>query len=291
MSKVKGYLILTNWLIVIILILALGLVIGMTVSAFYHRNSVLAPYFAIAPQIWGMFVVVSFVLATTLTIIKNTLSVKEIYLSMAGVYSILLIIAIIALLRVQPVPNYFIQTVGNTQYKIPREYTKIQNHKSAVRLDMCIETLKGVYESSLRNCDYQIVLLSSEPIQKRASFELATFIKENQEFNLNSNKITVSNEATKYQLSKIDKLKSYTIASNNSKIIHLQINEQNELIRFVICRKFRVGTKKGYTCQHWVNTDQGILNYEFKETADFDLKNWQQRESRILNLISQWKIN
>ncbi|BAZ46512.1 hypothetical protein NIES4102_35480 [Chondrocystis sp. NIES-4102] len=210
---------------------------------------------------------------------------------MAGVYSILLIISAIIMFRIESVPSHFIQTVGETKYKVPREYTKIQNSESGFRIDICIETLIGIYERGRNNCDSQTILLSSEPIQTVASFELSSFIAENNYFNLDENKVTALAGAAKYQLNLNKDLKSYTIATDNFNKYHLQINEQNELIRFVSCRQFQVSGNKGYHCVHWVNTPQGILQYNLVATADFNLASWQKTEAKILNLISQWRIN
>lgn len=294
--KAKGYLLLANWLIVIILILAIWLIINMAVSAFYHPNGALAPYYAIAPQVWGMFVVVSLILAIALSICRNSLSVRGMYISMAGAYSVITIIATIAFFQIEPVPDYFIQSVGNTQYKIPREFTSMQNSESGVILKMCIETLEGIYARGISNCESNSVTLypyTSDSLQKGTPFELSYFFKNTDEFDIDGNRIILSDEATKYKIP-INGLRSYTISdrvSSRSKTIHLQINEQNELIRFVSCRQYKSGVNKRHICEHWVKTPEGILQYELEGTADFDLELWQQTERNILNLLSQWKVN
>lgn len=299
----KKYLILISWLVVLLLILALWLVIGFVVSAFYHPNYPAAPYYEMASMLWLPALAICFIFALILTIWRKRLSVRQMQRGIMGTYGGLLLIAALALITVEPVPAYFTHMVGDVQYQVPREFTSRQNRRNGVNLDICLETLTGIYSRGRGDCDYERVYLSrnvAETIRPKLVIFFSSFFEEIPEFNLEGNKVILLASAEQYRVKSSDRYKSYTFDRNQEKsfktttniyynLVHLQINEQNELVRFVGCRYNQYSGN--HYCQNWLRKSQGLLEYQSKGSADFNLELWQKTENSLLNLINQWKVD
>ena len=68
--KTKTYLLLANWIVFALLVLAVGIVINAAVSAFHHPNAPLAPYYAVLGKIWLVVATFSFLLTVILSIFR-----------------------------------------------------------------------------------------------------------------------------------------------------------------------------------------------------------------------------
>lgn len=291
--KIKGFLILVNWAVLIVLILSLGLVINIVVSAFYQPNGAFAHYYNEIPKIWGICFVISLLLAIGLSTFRKYFTARGMLMLMGTAYGILLVIATVQLIQVEPVPDHFIHSVGNVRYEVPREFTSSQDSKSGVRLLICLKTLKGIYDPDRGDCKYERVALSLDSLTRSTHHPLPLFFDRVNEFDLDGDKVILLEGAEGYQIQSTDKVRSYTIINDKRfySITHLQIDYQDGLTRFVSCRKFTSQGTEKHDCNHWVKTSQGILEYELKGSANFDLELWQKTDKNLLNLISSWRLD
>lgn len=288
---------LANWAIFAVLMCFAPKAIEAVVLSSYHPNAASSPYYQAAGDIWAMFTAGS-LLAATLSILGRRLSIERTWQSTRNVYGLLLLLALIRIILTKPVPAYFIQSFDGIDYRVPREFTSVQNLSSGLRLDICIDTLTGTYEKpSVENCDYSTVLVKSPSEDLSyfsALFAANDLFGEPAEFELDSDRLT-SLGLEKYRIESPDSLKSYAIITppdqrfnpTNSETfirssIHFQIDAQDKLVRFVECQS---------TCEQWVKTPQAALNYSYdpEGNPDFDLTRWNQTETNILNLITSWK--
>lgn len=300
--KAKGYPILINWGLFVVILLAIWPIILGNVSAFYHPNDVLAPYFLAAGKLWFLCVVVSFVAALLLTISRKSSSVKQLAINTSVVHGFLTVVSIATMISVEPVPDYFIQSVGDVDYRVPREFTSWQNTETGIDIDVCIETLAGIYSSNREGCDYDSVYLFEQSISEFRGPTIPLFFDTIEEFDLDGDRVIVQNGAEKYSLGSVNQLESYTVetlwnADNDlvhpwqSVPVHIQVDDEKELHRFVSCTKFQNSRSGLSSCKHFVKTDQGTLHYSLNEIPDFDLGRWQKTESNLLELMATWKVD
>lgn len=299
--KVKIILLILNWVAFIIIALQVGTIINMVVSTFYAPNAPSSPYFSAIGQIWLVSIVTSFFLSLLLMLSSGRLSTRKILSITTLVYGILMVYALISFFLVKPIPPYFIQSVGDAKYQVPSEFVFSSNqglprdNGVGLRIGVCLQTLKGIYSPESSKCRDQSVVLSIDSVYSNSEAQL--FFNQTKEFKLNGNQVVVLNSAKKYQAYSKDKLIGYTIdipwvsqawrseVQNIELPIHLLIDDRNELVRFVNC------DRKYEHCDHYIKTDKGTLYYRISDSINFDLKLWQATDRKLLNLISQWKVD
>ena len=303
----KSTLLFINWAIFILLIFCSWLIINLQVSAFYHPNSLLSPYSSAIAKIWIISLVTSFFLSTGLSLFSNSVSLQSMQKTTITVYGFLIILAIIVIILVKPVPKYFIHIVGEQKYQVPREFTSIQNSQSGMRLDICLENLKGIYDYSRGNCKYKYVSFSALPINKVAYVDVPLFFDTSEEFDINDGDQVIFLEGSEqYLVQTTNGISSYTIenvikksdlddnieqAKSFDVSTHFQVDSRDILVRFVRCREFRYRDITRNFCTHYVKTALAVLQYEIEGATDFNPENWQKTDHKLLNLISQWKID
>ena len=160
-----------------------------------------------------------------------------------------------------------------------------------MRIDLCIETLAGVYSGKRAGCDVDTVRLYPTPISEAWSLKRDIFFKDSEAFDLTNDQVIFRQGAEEYRIEAANNLKSYAILTSEEQppytvSIYFQVDEQDQLIRFVACPQYR---EAGW-CEHIVKTPDGVLVYDISEPKDFNIELWEQREQRLLSLIAQWKI-
>ncbi|MEO0769721.1 MAG: hypothetical protein AAFY72_09840 [Cyanobacteria bacterium J06649_4] len=248
MRDKKLLLVTINWLVFFILLLCLGNLFTSLILASYHPNSPRTPYVNAFAVIWLVSTVSTLLLGLIISskISKKT-SFKKLKKIVAFVYLLLLMFAAVTLISVQRIPTYSIQSIdnGNTQYHVPSVFLR-SNHdnRNALRLWMCLDDLTGYYDTRTNYCKIQEVNLSrSLSVQSIANANHSNFFKQSNEFNIDADQLDLGPGAEAYRVPGNSRLDWYSVYtswpdSENSlidRLIRFQINESNELARFVHC--------------------------------------------------------
>ena len=178
-----------------------------------------------------------------------------------------------------------------------------RNRDSGINIDVCMKTLVGIYDPNRGNCSYEPIYLNSQSIASIPQQTLSSFFDESQEFSLIDGKVVFLDGAEKHYLGSIAQLESYTVNAAwtwnepyytdrvYSDTVHFQVNNKDELVRFVSCTGEKDAETGLPTCTHLVETDRGTLSYRLDEEPSFDLERWQKTENDILSLIATWEAN
>ncbi|MEM0980592.1 MAG: hypothetical protein AAGH78_09980 [Cyanobacteria bacterium P01_H01_bin.58] len=298
----KKTIIILNWLISGTLFFCGMISFGSFVFAAYHPNDPKSPYILSFFFFSFLGASATFLWSVIISVGRKTMSTGETFKFSIFIYLSLCALAAILLLAIKPVPDYFIKSVGSQQYSVPSKFLMSgYDSGNSLRFWMCMEDLTGLYESGAKKCSAKEVTLMPES-KKLLVGGYPHFFEQVNEFDLDGNSVVFNEGSERYRIFSENGLTLYTVDSlwEGSSLdpgrdydrahipVHVQVNERNELIRFVHCVQY-YSDNRTY-CKHASLTPEGALYYALEGSTDFDLKYWQKKEDEILNLISEWKI-
>ena len=179
--------------------LCIWIVIGFNIGETYHPNATYSQYSSAITRSWFISVGTSLIWCLIISFSLQSFSAKFILNNSLKIYAILLAIGGVLLLLVKPVPNSFIHIVGNQKYQVPREFTVIQDFDSGLSIDICVDTLQGVYSSHRGDCNYEQVTLSEGTILDQPLIQITDIFNRIQGFEVDNNdRIVLSDNAEKW---------------------------------------------------------------------------------------------
>lgn len=290
--KDKGSLLLVNWAVFAAFITLTLQAINWAVASSYHPNSPAAPYHNTAAGIWFAGTVTSFLMSLTLLIFQKRFSYQRMLRGTIGVYSLLAALSAIAIIFIKPVPDYFTQSIDQDDYRVPNEFTAIRDGDSGIRLDICLETLTGVYEKRNGECSHSIVLIDGPDENIANEFSADNFFEDSDGLEIEGDRVIFTKGMERHRIQSSDDLKSYGFGFGFedydltkdivSPPTYLQVDSQDKLVRFTRCRES--------VCEQSVKMQGFTIRYDSLEGSGFDIERWQRTEKRILDLISDWKV-
>ena len=288
-----------NWIVFLALLLIGFSLIPYLISASYHPNKPQSPYVLGSFYILLFAIPIFFLWTLTISIIRKRVSEREIYRASLSAYAVLAFFCVVMLAMVKPVPRHFIQYVNDLEYRVPSEFMRSENQANRLNFWICIEDLRGNYSSPKPTCHVDEVTLSAQAME--ATLPITGFFEDMDEFDLNRGIVVFNEGSNQYQIPDQGDLKLYTVdklwakhdliyPSNDyprTTPVHFQVNEQDQLVRFITCHQPAESRSK---CYHIASTSRGTLEYQVVDLMDFNVERWESKETEILNLISQWAV-
>lgn len=275
--SVQSYLII-SWGVFLLLALCSYFQVAWVVSIHYHPNSPIADRYRAYSKVHIIALTTTFLVGLFILIFRESLSANIIRNILVIVYGTIVIFLIWKIRKIgEDRREYFIQYIGNTPYRIPRNFTVIGNNKAGLRIDICLFNMKGIYEVNSRNCSYTTVIVS----QKKFSdfFSSSYYFKNSQGCSLSGNRLSYELNIDRFRIEGYKNL--YAIEPNK---VYFQLDDLGNLLRFSQRINYRAW-------EHIVRRNIGIINYYEYEIEQFDLEKLLEKEKQLEDLIYSWQLS